>query len=71
MSESKRIAKLRRELEQAQRKSDAACARRAALPIGTSRARITTANAKWMIAAEARDRADAALRAALADGGVR
>lgn len=30
--------------------------RRRALPSGSSRARITTANAKWAIACEARDR---------------
>lgn len=33
-----------------------ACSARAALPPGSSRARVTTANARWASAAEARDR---------------
>lgn len=36
---------------------------RAALPPGSSRARVTTANARWSTACEARDRREAALRA--------
>lgn len=39
---------------------------RAALPAGSSRARVTSANARWMRAAEARDRAVAALEDARA-----
>lgn len=36
---------------------------RAALPIGSSRARVTTLNAKWAWVAEERDRAEEILRA--------
>lgn len=50
-------------LEKAQAKSDAASRSRAALPPGSSRARVTSANARWMRAAEERDRRDAAFRA--------
>ena len=37
--------------------------RRAALPAGSTRARVTTANANWARAAEARDRRERDLRA--------
>jgi hypothetical protein len=42
-------------LVESERKSLIACGRRGALPHGTSRARVTTANANWTNAAEARD----------------
>ena len=38
------------------RASQKACDARAALPIGSSRARVTTLNARWSNAAEERDR---------------
>jgi hypothetical protein len=37
-------------------------AARMALPAGSSRAKVTTANARWMRACEARDRHEAAIR---------
>lgn len=51
------LTKARKALADAQAKSDRAVEARAALPAGSSRARVTTANARWMRAAEARDRA--------------
>jgi len=54
---------LRRRLSAAQRASEKASARRRSLPVGSSRARVTTANARWMRAAEARDRLAAAVAA--------
>lgn len=53
-------------LARAQIATDKATDRRAALPAGTSRARVTTANARWGRAAEARDRAEQAYSASLA-----
>jgi hypothetical protein len=50
------LATVERELAAAQRASERAAQARAALPAGSSRARVTTANAKWMRAAEHRDR---------------
>lgn len=47
---------LRRALVVAERKVVRTSERRRALPPGSSRARVTTANAKWTIACEARDR---------------
>lgn len=47
---------LERRLVAAEKKVAAASARRRDLPPGSSRARVTTANAKWSIACEARDR---------------
>lgn len=47
---------LRRELRRAETASAKACERRASLPPGSSRAKVTTANAKWMRASEHRDR---------------
>jgi hypothetical protein len=46
----------------AEKASEHACTVRAALDAGTSRARITTANARWSRAAEYRDRREATLR---------
>lgn len=42
-------------LESAERKSLESAARRSAMPPGTSRARVTSANADWARKAEARD----------------
>ena len=51
-----RLNALRRDLERANAKSIRLCQARADLPPGTSRARVTTANARWARAAEERDR---------------
>lgn len=64
-----RIQRLQRELKAAQAKSDRLCRSRAALPPGSSRARVTTANARWARAAEARDRIAAQLDALMAHDG--
>lgn len=45
-----------RKLATAQRKSEQAMERRHELPPGSTRARVTTANANWAKAAEHRDR---------------
>lgn len=50
------IAKLRRELARLERESAALAEQRAALPPGSSRARVTTINARWARKAEARER---------------
>ena len=50
------LIRLAKAYEKAQAKSEAASRARAALPPGSSRARVTTANARWAQAAEARDR---------------
>jgi hypothetical protein len=52
-----------RELAEARKKSERASEARYALPPGTSRARVTSANARWMRAAEHRDRLIAELAA--------
>jgi hypothetical protein len=49
-------------------KSEKAAAARAALPPGSTRARVTSANARWMRAAEARDRRAAEVLAAFRAG---
>ena len=54
---------LRRELARAERDSQRAAERRAALPAGSSRAKVTSANAHWARLAEHRDRLAAQLRA--------
>lgn len=54
--ESAEIRKLRVELARAERDSQKATEARASLPPGSSRARVTTANARWMRKAEHRDR---------------
>ena len=63
--ESKEIKKLRRELAKAQAASLKAAEDRGNLPAGSSRARVTTANARWRTLAEYRDRVQADLNAAL------
>lgn len=54
------LARLAKELQRAERAAAKACEARASLPPGSSRARVTTANAKWRTKAEARDRAQEA-----------
>lgn len=56
---------LARSLADAERKVARTSAARAALPAGSSRARVTTANARWATACEHRDRVQAALLAHL------
>jgi hypothetical protein len=51
-----------RALIRAQKACDKTCAARAALPAGSSRAKVTTANARWMSACEERYRREQALR---------
>lgn len=51
-----RLDDLRRALRRVTRDSERAAAARAALPPGSSRARVTTANARWARHAEERDR---------------
>ena len=51
------------ELYEAEVKSARLAEARAALPAGSSRARVTSANARWMRAAEHRDRLRAELEA--------
>jgi len=62
--------KLEKALAKAEQNSLRWAARRAALPPGSSRAKVTTANAQWAIAAEYRDKlarqvAEAAAQASL------
>lgn len=52
----------------AQKASTKASEVRAALPAGSSRAKVTTANARWMRAAEHRDGCAVALASALRGG---
>jgi hypothetical protein len=61
---------LRRDLLRLTRSSERACRARAALPPGSSRARVTTANARWACAAEARDRCQERIEALEAEGGT-
>lgn len=61
----KLIRRLERDLAQAQAKSTRAAERRRSLPAGSSRARVTSANAAWMRAAEYRDLCAARLAAAI------
>ncbi|EHQ63651.1 hypothetical protein PDENDC454_04269 [Paenibacillus dendritiformis C454] len=50
------IAKLERQLAAAEKRTEKAAAARRSLGPGSTRARITTANARWAAAAEERDR---------------
>ena len=63
MCEPLEIYALRKELARAEADSARLCERRAAMPPGSSRARVTTLNAKWARVAEYRD----LLRARLED----
>ena len=51
-----------KELRAARKRLAAASERRRALPAGSSRAKVTTANARWATAAEACDRIESVLR---------
>ena len=66
-----RIADLERALAAAQERSERAMDARMRLPPGSSRARVTTANANWSRAAESRDRLRDLLDAALAERAAR
>lgn len=69
--EAWRVAQLEKALERAQAASSKASEARAALPAGSSRKRVTSANARWMRKAEERDRIAAQLeqaRAAVSSG---
>lgn len=55
------VLRLRNLLARAEQSSERWSNRRASLPPGSSRARVTTANAQWAIAAEHRDKIAAAL----------
>jgi hypothetical protein len=59
-----RVAELEKKLAAAQKKSMEWAMRRGALPAGSTRARVTTANAEWARAAEHRDRIADALEQA-------
>ncbi len=52
----KKIAKLRRQHAAAAKRAEKASEARRLLPIGSTRARVTTANARWASAAGERDR---------------
>lgn len=62
--------RLARELKKAREKRDKASARRRDLPPGSSRANVTTANARWSTACEAYDRLAAELRRRASAPGV-
>lgn len=67
LSAARMLRELARRLESAERAAIKTAVARAALPAGSSRARVTTANARWTRAAEHRDRCEAALVAAGVD----
>lgn len=62
VDKAKRIKSLATEYLRVCVASERACAIRGLLEVGASRAKITTANARWMCAAEARDRIFNSLR---------
>ena len=55
MNETPEISLLRKELAKAEEDSARLCEARFAMPPGSSRARVTSVNAKWARAAEYRD----------------
>ncbi|NOJ73171.1 hypothetical protein HMI46_21805 [Paenibacillus alvei] len=55
-TEHRKIVELERRLATAERKTEQAAEARRKLGIGASRARVTSANARWKAAAEERDR---------------
>lgn len=65
-----RILDMARRLVDAERRSLRACNARGSLPYGSSRAKVTTANARWARAAEERDRAEIALRDSVIAAGL-
>jgi len=56
MRDDKKIAQLRKALTKAEARSQRLADARFGMPPGTSRARVTTANARWHAAAEERER---------------
>lgn len=58
-----------KELVKAERDSAKQCARNGVLPVGATRARKTSANARWSVLAEHRDRAEARFISQLAECG--
>jgi hypothetical protein len=65
IAEPTRVRELRKALAKAQAASTKASEARAALPAGSTRARVTSANARWMRCAEERDRIQAELDKAI------
>ena len=55
------IKELEKRLAEYTKKAEKAFAYRASLPIGSSRAKVTTANARWITWSQARDKAEAKL----------
>ena len=60
LSAARMLRELARRLESAERAAIKTAVARAALPAGSSRARVTTANARWASCCEERDRQRAA-----------
>ena len=69
-AEESEVQRLERAMEKAQKASTRAMDSRGRLPAGSSRARVTTANANWARAAEHRDRISDLLDAARAAAGT-
>ena len=67
LSAARMLRTLARDLEAAELAMLKASAARAALPAGSSRAKVTTANARWSTKCEQRDRVEARLVAAGVD----
>lgn len=67
LAAARMLRTLARDLEAAELAMLKASAARAALPAGSSRARVTTANARWSTKCEQRDRVEARLVAAGVD----
>ena len=67
LAAARMLRTLARDLEAAELAMLKASAARAALPAGSSRARVTTANARWSTKCEQRDRCEARLVAAGVD----
>lgn len=70
LAAARMLRTLARDLEAAELAMLKASAARAALPAGSSRARVTTANARWSTKCEQRDRVEARLVAAGVDMSV-
>lgn len=67
LAAARMLRALARDLEAAELACIKATAARAALPAGSSRAKVTSANARWARAAEGRDHCEARLEAAGVD----
>lgn len=70
LAAARMLRTLARDLEAAELAMLKASSARAALPAGSSRARVTTANARWSTKCEHRDRVEARLVAAGVDMNV-